>query len=287
MRYTNNGISQLALGTAGLMASYAGQAPPKRDEAVALVMSALADGCTLIDTAPAYHSEELLAGLPRVNNNGRTIFVATKIRPYAYSRAEVRMRLAASRKALRRDALDMVQLHNPSPADFGGLVLDELREEQARGNVLLIGASVYTEAEALRAIAAKVDAIQVPYSLLDQRMAELVFERARAAGVEVLARSVWLRGALAGGQVPTKALRAARVAQVWLLARRKELPGLALRFALRGPTSLVVGPRSVAEWDAAVRAANRGPLGVPRRWLAAGCASDDPLVYDPRLWDGQ
>jgi len=283
------GISALTLGTAALVQPYAGLPPPTRQDALRLVLAAVHDGVTMIDTAPSYGSEELVG----IAASGRPkVMMATKISPHLRTSRHVWHQLGASRAALGRDCLDVVQLHNATATDFShtAMVLDVLREAQAKRQVRWVGASVYAVDDARAALRAGVDVVQIAYNLLDQRIidADMVrpslVEQARRAGVILLGRSPWLRGALAGGPCPPAARQAAQRARRVLLARDRDLPRLALRFALQGPASVIVGVRTVEEWTQAARWIAEGHLPIWRQILTAFCASDDPAVIDPRRW---
>lgn len=295
MVYTKHGVSQLTLGTAALAQPYAGEKPPDRAEARKLIWCAADAGCTLVDTAPGYGSEELLGEAFHNYSGCAQMKVATKVPARLRHPRHVFAALDDSRRALNRQWLDIVQVHNPTVQDFVcSPVLDGLREAKSRGILRWIGASVYTVQEATTALVAGVDVLQVPYNLLDQRMArfdyngwgETVFAEARRRNVLVLGRSPWLRGMLAAKAAePKQALQAAFRAERLLLAHYTTIADYALRFALAGPDSVIVGPRTVVEWDAAVRSANNGPLPRWRQFMARFCASDDPDVWDVRRWD--
>jgi aryl-alcohol dehydrogenase-like predicted oxidoreductase len=277
--------AHLALGTAALANAYGGHKPPSASDACDLIRAAVHDGCRLIDTAPTYDSERLVESALR-RHRSEDVLVASKISPIGHRRRDaVQLQLQASQRALGR-RVDLMQLHNPGPQDMTGLVMDVLQEARACGDIRWIGASVYSEAEALAAINAGVDVLQVPYNLLDQRMSGRVFEKAREASVAILTRSPWLRGALTpSGVAPAKALSAAGKAARLLLAARR-LPEVALRFCLHPDVAaVIVGPRTLDEWRAAHAAAKAGALAWPRTALARACASQDLDVIDPRRWD--
>ena len=147
----------------------------QRGEVIAAIHKAVELGITYFDTAPGYghgHSETIfgqaLAGL------GEQVFVATKIGP---AEAEVGRSIEASLTRLRRERLDLVQIHGSSytPAQAeailaeGGLLaqLEALREQ---GLIRFIGftsednnAAVYRFIESGRFAA-----MQIAYNLLYQ-----------------------------------------------------------------------------------------------------------------------
>jgi hypothetical protein len=146
---------------------------------IAALQRAVELGVTYFDTAPAYGqgaSEaiygEALAGL------GDEIFVATKIAPDV---AGARASVEASLTRLRRDALDLVQLHGSSYSDAqaeallapGGLMaqLEALRDE---GLIRFLGFTTEDNNSAVyRFIASgRFDVMQLCYNLLYQHPAE-------------------------------------------------------------------------------------------------------------------
>ncbi|HEX4459663.1 MAG TPA: aldo/keto reductase, partial [Polyangia bacterium] len=201
--------------------------------------------------------------------------------------------LIQSRVALRRDPLDVVQIHNATVELLeDGELLDLLERARRRGQLRFIGASVYREAEALAAIdSGRVDVLQVAYSLLDQRMAARVFAAAAAANVGILARSAFLKGALtdkAQHLPPALApLRdAADRARTALGVDWRGLPEVALRFCLAAPaiSSVLFGARTPDELDAALAAAAAGPLPDEQLARTPQLALADERLLDPSQW---
>jgi aryl-alcohol dehydrogenase-like predicted oxidoreductase len=113
----------------------------------------------------------------------------------------------ACEQSLRRlgvEAIDLYQLHNPSLELIRGKeivgVLEKLKKE---GKIRFIGISVHTEAEALAALEdSRVEALQVIFNLLDQRMAKKVFPEALKKGVGIIAREPLASGLLSGKYGP-------------------------------------------------------------------------------------
>jgi aryl-alcohol dehydrogenase-like predicted oxidoreductase len=239
-----------------------------------------------VDTAPAYGEAESLVGAALAGREDCA--VATKLAiPSAgwgalspqETRAHVRASLQASLRALRRERLDLLQIHNaePSLVRRGPLVeaLDELRAE---GLVRALGATVYGEAAALATIANPAfDAVQVAYSALDRRPERRVLPAAAAAGTAVIARSLLLHGVLgpAGRDLdgPFTPLRAAADAvRIALGSNWEELPGAAVAFVANRPgiACALLGPRDESELAALLDRAERfaaaaGALGAPAR----------------------
>lgn len=293
-------VSSLALGTVSLGVPYGIPAPgartPDRAEALELLRAARAAGITFYDTAPNYGTAEALLG--EALGADETSILATKVSlpPAGTSGEELTASLGVSvehsRRALRRDRLDVLQIHNLTVADLArpGLA-DALQALRDRGWVGALGASIYTEEEALAALASGwCDVLQVPYNLLDQRMRPRVFAAARAAGVAVLTRSAYLKGALTGKSAwlpPTMPALLAAVARLesQLPPDQADLTAAALRFCVHDPaiTSVMVGPAKLAELDQTLAHA-AGDLPTELRQRLEGCGCDNPAVTDPRCW---
>jgi aryl-alcohol dehydrogenase-like predicted oxidoreductase len=295
-------VSALSLGTVSLGVDYGIAAPgafgrPSRDEAEALVRSALDRGITLIDTAPAYGDAERIVGRA-IANDARAI-VATKVslpsHPSERDRgAAVDASIEQSRRALGRDVLDIVQIHSATRAAIDDrAIIEPLLDSQRRGLVRVLGATVYDSAAALAAIASREYAmLQVALNVLDQRMMREVIPAAAAAGVGILVRSALLKGALTPKAQwlpePLAALRraASRARDRIAGGAWDRLPESAMRFCLSAPhvTSVLVGARTSAELDAALAAEATGPLDDETMAGAAALALDDDLLLNPSHW---
>lgn len=294
-------VSELGFGTVSLGVDYGIRKPgdfgaPPEAESLAALREAADAGVRFFDTAPAYGEAERLVGLAL--GDRRECVVATKVLvpeglPARDARRHVRESLDQSRAVLRRDAIDVAQIHNATAASLAeGTVTQALIEAQDDGLVRHLGASVYGEDAALAVVRAGVfDVLQVAYSVLDQRMAARVLPAAREAGVGVIARSALLKGALTskGRHLPDKlaAVRAAAErAREALGATWDDLPEAAVRYCLSSPdvACTLVGARTVAELKAALAAAAAGPLPPAALERAAAVAVDDDALVNPARW---
>jgi aryl-alcohol dehydrogenase-like predicted oxidoreductase len=272
-------VSKLALGTAAFgLENYGIHEPGERgrlseDRAIGLVRAAVEKGINFFDTARGYGESEALLG--RVLSDCPSCIIATKvgIAEATAGRAAltrtVMDSIETSLKALRRDVLDIVQIHNATQdtLERGGM-LDVLERARDVGKVKHIGASVYGEPAALAAIRnGRVDVLQIAVNLLDQRMLATVLPEARKNDVGIVARSVFLKGALTdrvkllpdglrGLSVASDRMREA-LGETW-----ESLPRAALRFCLSlpGVHSVLVGLQSLPELAAAIASEEAGPL---------------------------
>jgi len=201
--------------------------------------------------------------------------------------------LDASRRALRRDVLDVVQIHNATvPVLWEGHLVDCLDRAREQGKLRCIGASVYGPGTALEAIrTGKIEVLQLAVSLLDQRMCSQALPAAAGADVGVLTRSALLKGALTKrAQWLPESLRpvaeaSARAVEV-LATSWEELPSVALRFclSLAGAHTVLVGVRTVAELRGCLAAEAEGPLPASLLERVRSLALDDELLLNPSFW---
>lgn len=298
-------VSSLAFGTVALGTSYGfvanGSPQPSGADALCILRGAAAGGITLFDTAPAYGTAEALLG-EALGANTTCIF-ATKVSvatPEEGAKASadthgrrIRQSLEASRHALRRDVLDIVQIHNATSESLAlPGVRETLEDAREKGVVRFVGASVYTESEALAAIdCGWIDVLQVPYSILDQRIATTVLDAAQKRDVGVITRSALLKGALTERAMRMPAALSSlqsgvERAKLAMGVSWHELPEIALRFCLTDSrvSSVLVGASKLSELKQALSAVAAGPLPEKAAATAATLSLGDANLVDPRRW---
>jgi aryl-alcohol dehydrogenase-like predicted oxidoreductase len=252
----------------------------------------------VVDTAPAYGEVEALVGAALGVRDDCAIATKLAIPPAGWEalspaevRGHVRASAAASLRALRRERLDLLQIHNATRALVrSGPVVEALAELREEGLVRRLGATVYGEDDALAAVADPLlDVVQIPYSALDRRPERRVLPAARAAGTAIVARSLLLRGVLSPAGRSLRGLfaplrRAADGVRVALGASWEELPGAAVAYAAARPgiACVLLGPRDIPELSALLD-------GVARFGATASAASlpDAALpgwLLDPSAW---
>jgi aryl-alcohol dehydrogenase-like predicted oxidoreductase len=300
-------VSELSLGTASLGVDYGIAAPgafgrPSEHEAIDLVRAAVDRGITLIDTAPAYGDAERIVGRA-VGRDARAI-IATKTRPSpsaasgqygasGFSRTII-PNLESSLRALDRDIVDILQIHNATREMIDDrATTSALVEAKNRGLVRALGATVYDQAAGLAVIrSGEYDVLQVAFNALDQRMMREVIPAADAAGVAVVVRSAFLKGVLTpkAQWLPDAlvALResAGRARDALAGGSWDRLPQAAMRFCLsaRHVASVLTGARTLEELDAALAAEAAGPLDAATMARAAALAMEDEQLLDPSHW---
>lgn len=284
------------------------QARPAQEDAVALVRGAANAGINRFDCAQAYGASERVAGDALRWADASHFKVITKLDPLAdlpesapvgTVRARVESSVYRSCRELRRRSLDVLMLHRwPHRTAWGGAVWDMLRELKDSGVIRALGASVYTPAEALAALAdPDVVHLQLPFNVLDGRWrAAGVPDAVRRRGdVVVYARSVLLQGVLAGDAsvwpVVSRTEAKQWVARLDEAARgsgRRDRYDLCLAYA-RGQDwvdSIVLGIQNEAQLAAAAAHAASPALDAkPCREVEDLLSGAPEALLDPRRWN--
>jgi aryl-alcohol dehydrogenase-like predicted oxidoreductase len=299
-------VSEIGLGTVELGLDYGFKSSPharkpRREQALRLLHEAIDLGINLLDTARAYGEAEEIIGEALAQHPRPPHLVTKVIVPtlpdgavdHAKVREQVRSSLHGSLRALQTDRVDIVLVHNATPAVLSEEspwdVLEELRRE---GAFRFAGASVRDEAAALQALDRPgIRCLQVAFNLIDQTMARVVFGRAHAQGVGVFIRSAFLRGVLTP-QMDRLPEQIASLRQV--AARALEIVGepasaiaaAALRYCLSfaEPACTVIGVRSVEELVENLSAAALGGYPAATLERLREVAIDDERLTNPTNW---
>lgn len=210
MKYRPLGSTGFSVSTIGFGAWAIGGAwgSVSESESRRALAAAVDHGIDFFDTADVYGdglSERLVGEL--VRSSRTPLHVATKagrrLSPHTadgYTLANLTAFVERSLDNLGLDAVDLLQLHCPPtevyyrPEVFGAL--DTLK---AAGKIRHYGVSVEKVEEALIALEYPgVESIQIIFNVFRQRPAELLFERARARQVGIIARVPLASGLLTG-----------------------------------------------------------------------------------------
>jgi aryl-alcohol dehydrogenase-like predicted oxidoreductase len=250
-----------------------------RDEAAAILAVAAKDGIRVLDTAANYGTaEEVLGGLDTAPFRVVTKTIGAK--------AGVDAVVARARQSAASLKADTLLVHAAKDLEEPTL-WPALQALKAEGVFRRIGISVYV-ADNPAALAAhfRPDVMQLPFSLLDQRLLrDGTLARLKEMGVEVHARSLFLQGLLF---METPPARLAHIAPR-LTATRKAITdagstplAAALGFALARPeiSTALVGVTRAAELQEILDAAKRALPALD--WDAM--ALDDDVVLTPSLW---
>ena len=197
---------QLCLGTVQFGMDYGvqGQKRPEPEAVFRILDTAIQEGVRALDTAAAYGEAEAVLGafLQRKTFPRAGLEIVSKLAPTALDGASpeqykrvIRRHVEDSLRRLHTDYLDGYLLHDARYVSDPQVIeaLDSLRREGLAGKV---GASVYEVEEARQNMAAPaLTLMQLPYSLLDQRMKEGdVFREAIEKDTQIHCRSVFTQG---------------------------------------------------------------------------------------------
>jgi aryl-alcohol dehydrogenase-like predicted oxidoreductase len=291
---------KLALGTVQFGLPYgvtntSGQ--PCESEVRAILNRAAAAGVKILDTAclygdsedvlgrclPAGHDFLIVTKTPKMGGMGRAAAVAALSAAFAQSCA--RLRVPSVYGLLAHDANDLLGAQ-------GEALWQAMLALRAGGHVSRIGASVYSGAQVDALLQHyPLDLIQLPMSLLDQRMLrDGQLDRLQARGVEIHVRSVFLQGALLmvpDALPPHLAGLRPQLSEIASRANRLGIRPLqaALQFvaALPQVSAMVCGVDSAAQFDELVAALNSTGQALDSADLAA-CACADAKLLDPSQW---
>ncbi|MEI9991431.1 MAG: aldo/keto reductase [Rhizomicrobium sp.] len=290
---TRGGIfARLGLGTVQFGQAYGisnatGRVPA--DGVGAILRRAASAGLRTLDTAAGYGEAEAVLGA----NSGLTASfrIVTKTIALKNGLAAVVARARQSAETLGRKPVDLLLVH--AAQDLVGAegktlwhALLNLREEGLFGG---IGISAYVADDPV-ALARRFrpDAMQIPASLLDQRLIRSgALGAIKDLGVEIHARSIFLQGLLflSEDKLPPKLRPAAP--HLGALRARIAVAGstplaAALAFALSRPEIDValVGVTAPAEFEEILDAAAHPAPELD--WSA--CALDDEIVLTPSRW---
>lgn len=202
---TGRNVSVIGLGTWQLGADWG---DVSEDDAREVIRTSLDAGVTLIDTADVYGDgrSEAIIGAVLAERPDHGVTVATKMgrrmaqEPANYTPANFRAWTDRSRRSLRTDTLDLVQLHCPPTAVIeSDATYDALDALVADGTIAAYGVSVETCAQALAVIARpNVTNIQIILNPFRLKPLDEVLPAAERAGVAVFARVPLASGLLSG-----------------------------------------------------------------------------------------
>ena len=295
-------VSVIALGTVELGQDYGIEVPgafgqPTEAEALRIVQAAADAGVNLFDTAPTYGNAERILG--RALGDRDDCWLATKVTiPPDGTALEPTFRQSIERslRRLRRDVLDLVELHNATVEVLADRVAtDALLELREEGLVRHVGASVYGEEAAQTVLRdGRFGVLQAAFSMLDQRLAVAILPAAAAASTAFLARSVLLRGVLTPkarwlpNHLDELRAAAARICDVLGLSW-EELPQIAIRYCCHacGVSSVLVGVRSSREVGDALDAVGQGPLPADMISAIAELGITDESLLNPTNWSSR
>lgn len=195
-----------------------GWGPQDDERSVTAIRRAHERGIDWIDTAPVYgtgHAEEIVGkaveGMrppPKVFTKVSFTWTADRRISRNLKADSIRAEVEASRKRLRTETIDLVQVHQPEPEPDIEEAWRTLAELKDRGIVRHIGVSNFNVAQMERAAAiAPVETLQPPYSLVAPDVEKELLPYAHAHGVGVIVYSPMGCGLLTGTMTADRVAR--------------------------------------------------------------------------------
>jgi len=186
-------IPVIGLGTSGPFE--VGEARAERAPLAEVLEAFLAAGARLIDTSPMYSTAERVLGELQTDSMRRHAFIATKVWTRG-ERAGIEQ-MTQSAQLLRREHLDLIQVHNLLDLDTQLRTLHSWKEA---GRVRYVGVTHYTvsaQAELARALERhRLDFVQLNYSPVTRAAEQRLLPLAAERGVAVLVNRPFEDGAL-------------------------------------------------------------------------------------------
>lgn len=174
---------------------------PSEEDCFEMLDTAIENGIHIIDTARAYGTAEIVVGnYLEYRHCQNKVDVISKLRPNVIEPEEkdvysvIRQELEETLQRLHISQLKGYLLHTPEYV-YNEQIVDVLFRLKDEKLVQNVGVSIYGMEEGYEAIKKKVDFVQLPYSVLDQRGIQSGFIRdAKKAGLTVFTRSAFLQG---------------------------------------------------------------------------------------------
>lgn len=262
-----------------------------------LLTCARESGIRWLDTAQAYGNSEAVLGshllpgdsfqlISKLSAQEQTQFSQNDI-------AKFESRFFATCDRLGLNQLDALLVHSPSDLRKPGseYLISWLLSLRERGLVNRLGLSIYAEDDLADIDPSLLDIVQLPISLLDQRLLiNGTISRLHDCGIAIHARSIYLQGLLLtpADQWPEWVSSEARRHQQKLevLADQKQcgLIDLALGFAkqLTEIELVIVGLTALQELEDLLLAWSTSNPWQEDEWMSA--AIQEPSIVDPRSW---
>jgi len=283
MHYRPLGKTGFKVSEIGMGCNRLGEPNMPDEHWVGLVQQAIELGVNLFDTSESYgwgRSEEMLG---RAIGNRADVLIATKVsriretNQHDFSAKRIIAQAEGSLRRLRRDCIDIYQLHSPSLEEMKRFDwLDGMARLKQEGKIRLVGVSINDAASGQWLIEQGLaDVLQVAYNMLEPRVGEAVFPVAERHGVGIMVRMPMAQGILTGKFRPGEAVPEGHrahlagkhmaeliqraeafkpLAQEWGIS----LGQIALRYAISAPgvSAAIPGARSVEQLAMNVEASN-------------------------------
>ena len=209
MRYRQLGKTGLTVSEVGMGCNRLGGESHADRHWIDLVRQAVGLGVTVFDTAERYgygRSEEILG---RALAASEAVYIASKVSPDReqtdpYGADRIAERCEQSLRRLRRDCIDIYQLHSFQSEDIDGSDWQQgLTRLVEQGKIRIPAVSVNSVEDGIRLVKAGfVRVLQVAYNILDNAAEKQLLPLALERGVGILCRVPLARGVLTGKFAP-------------------------------------------------------------------------------------
>jgi diketogulonate reductase-like aldo/keto reductase len=156
----------------------------------------IAEGATLIDTAEAYGTEEIVG--KAIHGLREQVFLATKVLPRHFRRSDLLRAAENSLRRLHTDRIDLYQLHWPNYMVPIQETMGAMERLVDMGKVRFIGVSNFSAAELHQAQSFlsrhRIVSNQVPYSLINRDIEADLFPYCIQNRITIIAYSPLARG---------------------------------------------------------------------------------------------
>ena len=168
--------------------NYSPTTPEERAARREVLAGLTAAGASVIDTAPAYRqSEEVIGELLADIGNRKQAFIATKVTADKGNLAQGVAMLEESKRRLKTDVLDLVQIHSLNGVD---VLFPHLFELKKKGQIRYVGITTSSGSQHAAMVdlmkSQPLDFVQVDYSLANREAADTVLKTALERRIGVL-----------------------------------------------------------------------------------------------------
>ncbi|MBN2656817.1 MAG: aldo/keto reductase [Spirochaetales bacterium] len=156
-------------------------------------------GVRLFDTAPNYGNGRSESILGKALGNRDDVYIASKCKIEGLNREELTHIIEGSLRNLRREAIDLMQIHWPSSrSEETSAALDLFEDLKREGKIREIGVCNFGVEDMDENRKSPLACNQLPYSLMWRVIEENIGPYARERGIPVLAYSPLQQGLLSG-----------------------------------------------------------------------------------------
>lgn len=285
---TDISVSAIGVGTWVMGGDFWGGAEDA--ESKKAIEAAIASGINLIDTAPVYgfhKSETLLGEVLTKNKLHDSVIIATKCGLEwnqdkkiwrNCSKERIRKEIDASRKRLKRDVIDLYQIHWPDQKVEFGESMEVMMDLYEKGTIRAIGVSNFNVEQINACLKyGHVHTLQPPYNMLTREIEEEILPFCLEKNIAILSYGTICKGLLSGkfdenstfkeedirsrdkefqGEKFKENLE--KVEKLKILAKRKDvsLTQLVIAWTIqqKGITSALVGTRTASQIEESAKA---------------------------------